>query len=487
MGNVASDGASESSTPHPVYENVPSPQEEPPTPTPGSRSNTSYHYQPSSAATSYQPGPPQQPGQKTVSSSHSYGDVNSQSYRQPGNKASSHTSQQPSYGYVRTSRSAPVTPVPPQISQIPDQQPANVGRSAMPPDRGRQYYDDASRPHTHTEKQIASNAPPDRKAYNMVDSARYGPPQKNNQHSRSEFEAAKSDSTSSRSTSQPVYQNHPLPSSAHQPLPSSAHQPLPSSAHQPSYANIPRRESSQKQHPNYYNVSSDAPPVREYRYTPTSSVSDSVSSGYSYQSSQPRTEHLYSNSSVPLPQGHSSQHFGHFSQLSGHSSQPSGHSSQRSTHSSQSQYPPHPSSQHPPSSQSQSQFTAPAQQASQKPAYQHPHQSQYNQNPYQYSQRDPSPNPSYRSNKQPHQPPHYSSTPTKDRGNFPPQSQPQQYSHSKGNSEGFSYSRAPDDYPDRRSSYLEAQDARAPQQYINPHDVRSRHDLDQFRGNNYYK
>ena len=68
-----------------------------------------------------------------------------------------------------------------------------------------------------------------------------------------------------------------------------------------------------------------------------------------------------------------------------------------------------------------------------------------------------------------------------------PKPQPAHYSHSGHNSEGFTYRPQTADYPDRRTSYLEAQDSRGIQQYVDPHDVRTRRDLDQYGGKAYYK
>lgn len=475
LGNVASDGASESSTPHPVYENVPTGQEQNLSPTPS--------YQQAGPGSSYQNQPEmysyqKQMAQYPVSDSQSFADVSTQPPRQTtGNQQSasessrrqttSQTSQPPHYGYVRTSRSAPVTPVPQQVSQVPAQQHGNHHKSRIPPDKGHRNFDDSSRSNFAQQNQSGSNLPPDRVVHNIVDEPRYSSSDKYNVHPRSDLQQSNSNIPSSwqnsQQNSQPVYQNHPLPSNTQQ----------------QSYVNIPRKEISEKEQPNYYNLPSNVQQPQDFRYTTAPGVRDSVSSAYSYQPQQTRADHLYINSAAPNS-GYTSQKPPH---SSSQSQFPSYQTVQPST-SSKSQYPPQsqqPSQRGQPRSSSQSQYSHP-QQSNQKTPY------QGSQASYQYSQRDPSPSASYRQNNPSNtgpQQPRYSNTSMKNRDN--PKPQPAHYNLSGHNSEGFTYRPQTTDYPDRRTSYLDAQDSRGIQQYIDPHDVRTRRDLDQYGGKAYYK
>ena len=508
-----------------MYENVSAGPERDISPPPGPREvsgypqgapASTYHNQP--VGQHYQPGYQNQPdtGRYTTPAGQSYVNVSSQSMKQhaenqPGlsdgsraKKSSSNVSQPPHYGYVRTSRSAPVTPVPPQFSDIPDEEMGNQARSRMPPDKPEHDIVDSGRLNSYSQNRTESGKQSGRLQQNMGDRYLYDqrPPQdkynmsgdRYNMQSRSDVQQSKSNIP----YSQAVYQNHPIPSNSQS----------------QSYVNMPVKESSEKQS-NYYNIASSTPQSKDFRYTPSSSISESLSS-----SSQSKGDHYYSNSSSS----------------SGYVSRPS--------HASQSSYPPqsasggqmtqsypgaqpahsypggqptqsysgrplpksYPESQPPSSSNSQyvqsqqvghkpqrtaSQSHYPAAQPNSQ--YQHNHQSLgqrvssvRGQNPYQYSQRDPSPNPSYKqSNPPPPTHPRYGSTPSKIRDNPLPLATPQGHSH-RG-SEGFAYRGHPEDYPDKRGSYLEAQDARGVQQYTNPHDVRGRSGVDQYGGKTYYK
>lgn len=504
LGNVASERASESSTPHPVYENISAGQEGNISPPPGPREVSGYSQ--AAPVSTYQNQPvgqqhqleyrtPQDTGQYPAPVSQSYSNVSLQHQRQQmGNQpvtsevsskkiSSSQVSQPPHYGYVRTSRSAPVTPVPQQYSEIPDDESENQPRTRIPPDKGQHENADSQRLNSYSQNQSRSNKPPDRNQQNKGDRYRYDdrpsqdkymPADKYNIQSRSDTQQSKSNIPSSWSNSQAVYQNHPIPNKPQSQL--------------QSYVNMPAKESSEKQ-PNYYNLPGNAPQPLEYHYTPSSSISESVSSGHNYQPSQSRGDHFYSNSSTSS----------------------SGYASQRPLHPSQSSYPPqlYPGGQPPPSSHSQyvqsqqpSQKTQPhstsqshypavqphnSSKAQYQPNLQQPGQralSLRGQNPYQYSQRDPSPNPSFRQNNPAPTHPRYGNTPSKNRDNPQPQSAPYSHSHSAS---GFAYKGQSGDYPDKRASYLEAQDARGVQQYTNPHDVRARTGVDQYGGKNYYK
>ena len=524
MGNVASERASESSTPHPVYENISAGQERNISPPPGAREVTGYPqaappstYENQKVGQQYQPDYQNQPetGRYPPPVSQSYVNVSSQHMKhqaenQPvmsdgsrAKKSSSHVSQPPHYGYVRTSRSAPVTPIPQQYSDIPDDQVGNQSRSRMPPDKGQHDNVDSGRLNSYSQNQSKSNKQQGRTQPNMGDRYMHDerPSQDKYNMSADRYNIQpRSDIQQSKSNipySQAVYQNHPIP------------------AQSQSYVNMPGKESSEKQ-PNYYNLASNAPQPKDYRYTPSSSISESVSS-----SSQTKGDHYYSNSSTSssgyvsrpshasqssyppqsypggqLPQsypGGQSSHSYSGGQPSGRplpQSYPDGQPPQPipggqppySTHSQyiQSQLPSqkpqrttsqshYPAAQ--PNSSSQSQYPANPQQLGQRTS------SLRGQNPYQYSQRDPSPNSSFKHNNPAPTQLRYSNTPSKTRDNPQPQSAPLGHSHSA--SEGFAYRGHSGDYPDKRASYLDAQDVRGVQQYTNPHDVRGRSSVDQ--------
>lgn len=473
LGNVASERTSESSTPHPVYENVTTSQERNLSPPPGSRQIPAYQQQvpvpPYQNQTEYQPQAAQYPAPVSQSYSQSQ---RQQAGNQPLPESShrptkSQMSQPPHYGYVRTSRSAPVTPVPQQHSEVPEQWSGNQSKSRMPPDTGQHSTEERGRVNSYTQNQPMSNQQPDNTdgySYDLPQDRYNVPSDMYNVQPRSDVQQSKSSVPSAWSNPQAVYQNHPTPSSSQS----------------QSYVNIPRKEPSEKQ-PNYYNIPTKVPQPQDYRYTQSSNIPESGRAGYNYQPSQSREDHYYSNSSASSS-GYSSQRPSHSSQnlypppLTQYPSQlqqPSQKPLPRSA--SQSQYPPV----QPPQGMSQGQYTSNSQPSGPRAP------NQRSQNSYQYSQRDPSPNPNFRQNNPVPAQPRYSNTPNKTRDN--PQTLSAPYSHSYADSEGFVYRGQPADFPDRRSSYLDTQDSRGIQQYKDPNDVRARLNLDQYSGKTYYK